>query len=155
MKIFDNTAVFHIAKGRCVFAVSGEVEGQRMLAAVKGAGKVVVGRVCHFRYADVGVWLDELAVKNTFGARIKDIAEFSPIIRTADEVGLFLSALSRQADHSRFVSNISGRAEEKPKTEPEQHPHEPTEYTPSSLAPEIREGFDISAVVWGNVTNKR
>ena len=155
MKIFDNTAVFHIAKGRCVFAVSGEVEGQRMLAAVKGAGKVVVGRVCHFRYADVGVWLDELAVKNTFGARIKDIAEFSPIIRTADEVGLFLSALSRQAARSRFVSDISGRAEEKPKTEPEQHRHESTEYTPSSLVPEVRGGFDISTVVWGNVNNKR
>ena len=35
-------------------------------------------------------------------------------------------------DRSRFVSNISGRAEEKPKTEPEQHRHESTEYTPSS-----------------------
>ena len=35
-------------------------------------------------------------------------------------------------DRSRFVSNISGRAEEKPKTEPEQHRHESTEYTSSS-----------------------
>ena len=36
-------------------------------------------------------------------------------------------------DRSRFVSNISGMAEEKPKTEPEQQRrHESTEYTPSS-----------------------
>ena len=58
-------------------------------------------------------------------------------------------------DRSRFVSNISGRAEEKPKTEPEQHRHEPTEYTPFSLAPEVREGFDISAVVCGQAVDFR